>query len=64
MLTVEQVNFDESLVKLFSGVSTYILNFLDWCKEDQTMLCGEKTPVTLFYEYCPSTIEMYESVKR
>lgn len=42
----------------FRGVSEYLVDFIDWCKEDIN-LCGVQASVSLFYEYCPTNLEAY-----
>jgi hypothetical protein len=45
----------------FKGASEHLVDFMDWCKEDM-QLCGVSSTVSLFYEYCPSNLEMYTPI--
>jgi hypothetical protein len=55
MITVEDVKSEITRIQKYSNLNTSIIKFLDWCEEGTETL-QSRNSVSLFYEYCPSTL--------
>lgn len=57
LIAVMTMNKFPNEILEFRGVSNNVVQFINWSKEDHH-LCGDSHTVSLYYEYCPSNLEM------